>query len=81
MEIETETGQHITIAVIIVKQQGLTLANLATLQAYKDRGYNYSYLLGYNEQNIYYCEISQVSGHVDKGNFIINKESFKSMTI
>lgn len=81
MQIHTETGSQINIAVIIVKQQGLTLANLATLQAYKSRNYNYSYILAYNETDIYYCEISQVAGHVDQGTFKLNKDCMKKAAI
>ena len=81
MQIQTETGTQINIAVIIVKQQGLTLANLATLQAYKSRNYNYSYILAYNETDIYYCEISQVAGHVDQGTFKLNKDCMKKNAI
>jgi len=74
MTIATETGTHMSIALIVVKDQGLTLSNLATLQAYKDRGYNFAYILAFNEQNIYYCEISKVAGHVEEGTFKLNKD-------
>lgn len=81
LQILTETGSKINIAVIVVKQQGLTLANLATLQAYKSRNYNYSYILAYNETDIYYCEISEVAGHVNQGTFKLNKECMKTAAI
>lgn len=72
MTLTTEDGRTIVIALIIANQ-GLTLSNLATLQAYKDRGYTFSYILYYNENNIHYCEISQVRGAVDGGQFKIDK--------
>lgn len=81
LKIATETGNQINIAVIIVSKQGLTLANLATLQAYKSRNYNYSYILAYNETDIYYCEISEVAGHVDHGTFKLNKDCMKKAAI
>ena len=68
--------QHISykMQVITEDDQGLTLSNLATLQAYKDRGYTFAYILAYNQDNIYYCEISKVAGHVEDGTFKLNKD-------
>lgn len=79
--ITTETGKQITIALIVVRDQGLTLAQLATLQAYKDRGYTFSYILYYNENNIHYCEISQVRGAVDGGQFKMDKHCLSKKPI
>lgn len=74
MQVITEDKGTMSIALIVAGDQGLTLANLATLQAYKDRGYTFAYILAYNQQNIYYCEISKVAGHVEDGTFKLNKE-------
>jgi hypothetical protein len=79
--ITTETGKQLTIALIVVRDQGLTLANLATLQAYKDRGYNYAYILAFNQENIFYCEISKVAGHVEDGTFKLNKDCLSIRSI
>jgi len=81
LKIDTEDNTQIKIAIIVVSTQGLTLAQLATLQAYKDRGYTYSYILAHSETDIYYCEISQVAGHVNLGTFKLNKDCMKTMPI
>jgi len=77
MQVVTEERGTMSIALIVARDQGLTLANLATLQAYKDRGYNYAYILAFNQENIFYCEISNVAGHVEAGTFKLNKDCMK----
>lgn len=74
MQVITEDRGTMSIALIVASDQGLTLSNLATLQAYKDRGYTFAYILAYNQDNIYYCEISKVAGHVEDGTFKLNKD-------
>lgn len=66
------------LAAIMLINDMPTLAQLATLEAYKNgRGYKFGYVLWYDWNNVYYQELNQIEGTIKDGKVFIPATNWK----
>ena len=89
-ELEELEDSHITHALTLNKKKlaaiittnSPTIANIATLEAYKVRfGYPYGYIIQYTPEHVYYAEVSQIDAILVKGQLAINPACMKKLQL
>ena len=87
---ELEDNKHITHTLklegnklaAIITTNNPTVANLATLEAYKVMyGWKYGYIISYTDTHVYYVEVSQVDAILAKGQLAIDPNCMKKVQL
>lgn len=89
-EIEEVEDSHITHTLTLNKKKlaaiittnSPTIANLATLEAYKVKfGYPLGYIIQYTHQHVYYAEVSRIEAIIAKGSLAIDPTCMKKLQL